>query len=472
MDSILGKTILGYKVIEKIGTGGFGDVYKVERNNIVGNVTRALKVITLPKENQYMEILNSMGGDSEKADNYFKQELERVVNEIRVFSMISEKDNHNIVSYYENDVQKVEKYKYNIYILMELLTPLDKWLTMNNLTVEQAIDIGLGVANALKICHENKIMHRDIKLNNIFVSKDGQFKLGDFGVSKRLDTMTRANTIKGTPHYIAPEVYMGNAKYNNSVDIYSLGILMYYLFNKRRFPFYPDYPQEYTQEDEDRSFYKRMAYEIPKAPVCAPESVSQVILKAFGKSEERYSDANQFISDLGYAKANLSKSELSEKIGFEPIDLEKLMAESQKENELVENLENSNQASISFAEHTVETISGASAGNKTKKITLTLIAIFLLLGVSILMFSCDGNQSTTKEVITTLEKGTTEAITKEITSTEESTTKEVESVKTTTEQTTKREQDTATEKVTTKVQTTAKEPNSSTDEFEFGNIIE
>ena len=96
MDSILGRTILGYRVVEKIGSGGFGNVYRVERNNIVGNTTRALKVITLPGKNEYIEILNSMGGDREKADTYFHKELDRVVNEIRVFSMISEKDNHHI----------------------------------------------------------------------------------------------------------------------------------------------------------------------------------------------------------------------------------------------------------------------------------------------------------------------------------------------------------------------------------------
>lgn len=356
MDSLIGSTILGYNVKEEIGSGGFGRVYSVQKKNIVGTVTRALKVITLPQEAQYMEVLNSMGGDREKANKYFRTELEHVVNEIRVFSLISEKDNHNIVSYYESDIEKNGKFKYNIYILMEYLKPLDKWLNENNLTVEQGIDIGIGVANALKICHSNKIIHRDIKLNNVFVSKDGNFKLGDFGVSKKLDAITRVKTIKGTPQYIAPEVYLGNSKYDNTVDIYSLGILLYYLFNKRRYPFFPLYPLEYSSDDESRAFYNRMNYDVPDAPVCAPDELARIILKAIEKPEKRYKNADEIIEELQNAKANVSQSELEKKIGFEPI-APRTVVDNTKENELVENLDTMRGNSISFGEYTIETIS-------------------------------------------------------------------------------------------------------------------
>lgn len=379
MDSILGKTILGYKVKEKIGTGGFGNVYKVERNNIVGNVTRALKVITLPKENQYLEVLNSMGGDHKKADEYFKKELDRVVNEIRVFSMISEKDNHNIVSYYENDVEKIGEYKYNIYILMELVTPLDKWLCNNNLTVSQAIDISLDITKGLEICHENNIMHRDIKLNNIFVSKDGKFKLGDFGVSKKLDTLTRSHTIKGTPHYIAPEIYVKNEKYNHSADLYSLGILMYYLFNKKRYPFYPDYPNGYEKEDEDRAFYKRMQFEKPKNPVCAPDSIAEIVLKTLASPESRYTEAEEIIKDLENAKKSLSAEILDTKIGFEPENIIKQQECSKKEQKKVEELERSTIRSISFDEHSIDTGLNKTSNKKILAIVLPIVIIAIVL---------------------------------------------------------------------------------------------
>lgn len=384
MDSIIGRTILGYKVIERIGAGGFGDVYKVERNNIIGNVTRALKVITLPRDNEYIEILNSMGGDRKKADTYFHKELDRVVNEIRVFSMISEKDNHHIVSYYESDVEKVGEYKYNIYILMEFLTPIDKWMQNNNITVENALDIGIGVADALDICHKNGIIHRDIKLSNIFVSKDGVFKIGDFGVSKNINNATMAKTIKGTPNYIAPEVYIGKSKYDSSVDNYSLGILLYYLFNKLRFPYYPNFPNEYTQEDSDKAFYKRMNYEKLEAPVCAPLSVANIIKKAISTPSERYIKAKDMSKDLSDVKTNLTKDELKVKIGFEPKAITDEWIENDKERKLVQDLNGESQSDVSFIEQgiTVFEKRDESKVNKNKKyviVGLVMVGIIVVI---------------------------------------------------------------------------------------------
>lgn len=486
MDSIIGRTILGYTVKEKIGTGAFGKVYRVQRSNIVGNVTRALKVITLPKENQYIDILNSMGGDIKKAEEYFKNELNRVLDEIRVFSMISEKDNHNIVSYYENEVEKDGECKYNIYILMEELMPLDKWLHQNNLTVEQGIDIGLGIAKALKICHENNIIHRDIKVNNVFVTKDGKFKLGDFGVSKRLDTMTHEWTIKGTPHYIAPDIYIGNNKYNNSVDIYSLGILMYYLFNKQRFPFYPDFPNKYSKEDEDKAFYKRMQYDELKAPVCASDELANIIKKAVASPSERYTNADDLIADLEKVKNSLSLEELNTPIGFEPVKKNELTV---GESKVVEKLQSERSGSISFEEHSIETISKKRAASWKKiviaAVLLLLLTTFLAAGYFV------KNPDTKKKLIV-------ESQTEEVNTTKEleKTTKEETATKETTKAETTRKPEKTTEKptevVTTKVEAevttksiavtqqkglgTSKSEdsknNDSNDEFKFDNIFE
>ena len=386
MDSILGRTILGYNVIEKIGSGGFGDVYKVERSNIVGKTTRALKVITLPREDEYLEILNSMGGDKSKTNAYFQKELNRVVNEIRVFSLISEKDNHNIVSYYENDVEQIGEYRYNVYILMELLTPLNKWLQQNNITVADGLDIGIGIANGLAICHKNNIVHRDIKLSNIFVSKDGGFKLGDFGVSKNINNTTMAHTIKGTPNYIAPEIYIGKSKYDSTVDNYSLGILLYYLFNKKRFPYYPDFPREYSIEDEDKAFYNRMQYDKVNDPICAPKSVAKIIKKAISRPNERYQNVADMEKELLEAKAKLSQKELERKIGFEPVFAGENKIESEKENQLVENLMGKDYKSISFQEQGITMEDSVLIKKKRqRKLAVIIVAIVCTLLVAVLL---------------------------------------------------------------------------------------
>ena len=308
---MIGKTILGYTVDEKIGSGSFGTVYRVTKSNVSGTYTRALKHITIPTKKQYIDILNSMGGDHSKADNYFAEVLKRVTGEIQIISQLSETGCKNIVRYYENDIVETPPPKtYDIYILMEYLTPFDDFIFNNELKVSDVIKLGKDILAALVSCHSQNIIHRDIKDDNIFIGTDNTYKLGDFGVSKLLNDRSRAESMKGTPNYIAPEVYLGKEKYDNTVDLYSLGIVLYRLLNKLRFPFLPDYPNSYDSNDEEQAFEKRIKGEIPNLPINAKNELGQVILKAISNRKDRFNSADEFLKALEEAEHKLSENEL------------------------------------------------------------------------------------------------------------------------------------------------------------------
>lgn len=308
---MIGKTILGYTVDEKIGSGAFGTVYKVSKSNVSGTYTRALKHITIPTKKQYIDVLNSMGGDHSKADNYFAEVLKRVTGEIQIISQLSETGCKNIVRYYENDIVETPPPKtYDIYILMEYLTPFDDFVFNNELKVSDVIKLGKDILTALVSCHSQNIIHRDIKDDNIFIGADNTYKLGDFGVSKLLNDRSRAESMKGTPNYIAPEVYLGKEKYDNTVDLYSLGIVLYRLLNKLRFPFLPDYPHSYDSNDEEKAFERRIKGEIPKLPINAENELGQVILKAISNRKDRFNSAYEFLEALEEAEHKLSENEL------------------------------------------------------------------------------------------------------------------------------------------------------------------
>ena len=308
---MIGKTILGYTVDEKIGSGAFGTVYKVSKSNVSGTYTRALKHITIPTKKQYIDVLNSMGGDYSKADNYFAEVLKRVTGEIQIISQLSETGCKNIVRYYENDIVETPPPKtYDIYILMEYLTPFDDFVFNNELKVSDVIKLGKDILAALVSCHSQNIIHRDIKDDNIFIGADNTYKLGDFGVSKILNDRSRAESMKGTPNYIAPEVYLGKEKYDNTVDLYSLGIVLYRLLNKLRFPFLPDYPHSYDSNDEEQAFERRIKGESPNLPINAENELGQVILKAISNRKDRFNSADEFLKALEDAEHRLNENEL------------------------------------------------------------------------------------------------------------------------------------------------------------------
>lgn len=244
--NLIGKNILGYTVSEKLGSGAFGTVYKVIKTNAAGQYVRALKHITIPTEKQYYSVLNSMGGDVSKADSYFSQMLKNIVSEIRILNDLSEKGVQHIVRYYENDILVTDSpRRYDIFILMEYLTPLEDFIQGTDFLVRDVVKLGLDVLNGLQSCHNNGVIHRDIKDDNIFVSDKGEYKIGDFGVSKVLKDSSKAESLKGTPNFLAPEVYLGKEGYTKSVDLYSLGIVLYRLLNYSRNPFLPRFPEQY-----------------------------------------------------------------------------------------------------------------------------------------------------------------------------------------------------------------------------------
>ena len=250
-NNLLGQIILGYEVKEEIHSGAFGTVYKVIKTNASGQYIRALKHIVIPTQKQYNSVLNSMGGDVSKTNDYFAERLKDIVAEINILNELSEKDAQHIVRYYENDITVTNSpLRYDIFILMEYLTPLDDYILNNDFTVRDVINLGLNVLEGLRSCHNSGIIHRDIKDDNIFVSSRGEYKIGDFGVSKVLKDSSRAESLKGTPVFLAPEVYQNKGSYTKSVDLYSLGIVLYRMLNYNRNPFLPHYPNQYDPQDE------------------------------------------------------------------------------------------------------------------------------------------------------------------------------------------------------------------------------
>ena len=259
-----------------------------------------------------------MGGDVSKAESYFAQMLDNIVSEIKILNFLSEKDSRHVIRYYENEIAVTnEPKRYDVFILMEYLTPIEEYIKREKILVRDVCELGLDILSGLKLCHDSGVIHRDVKEDNIFVSGNGDYKIGDFGVSKVLKDSSKAESLKGTPNFIAPEVYLGKSGYTKSVDLYSLGIVLYRFLNYSRNPFLPRFPEQYYAQDEDNAFEARMRGEIPDLPSLGGEEIGRVVVKAISGSQERYQTADEFIEALESAIEKTQVEVLEEGVGFE-----------------------------------------------------------------------------------------------------------------------------------------------------------
>ena len=157
-----------------------------------------------------------------------EKDINQAENEAKILKNL---DHKNIVKYYESFKDK----KY-FFIIMEycgnedLRKFIEKYKNNNKYIDQNTINsIVLDICSGLKEIHQKNIIHRDLKPENIFISKDNIFKIGDFGISKKLDGTIHAKTFGGTKNYVAPELLKGQ-KYDKKVDIWALGCIIYELF--------------------------------------------------------------------------------------------------------------------------------------------------------------------------------------------------------------------------------------------------
>ena len=275
-----------WKIGKRIGTGSSGTVvYEINRNYGCKE-ENVIKIVTLLEERVCWEDMTE-----ESRRNYEtqrKKAKEKAVQEVAL--MYDLKTCENIVGYLDYgflEISDTDGISYVLTIRMFKYKDLDSIAKSKVLSESDIIKIGMDVCNALEACERKGIMHRDIKPGNIFYAEDkdkGKYLLADFGISRIVEKGDLAHTYQGTWQFAAPEQFdglTGRNGYDHRVDIYSLGLTLYYLANNQKFPSCNRYREEI-------------------APIegVNPE-LNRILLKACALSaSNRYPEASEMKTDL------------------------------------------------------------------------------------------------------------------------------------------------------------------------------
>lgn len=286
-----------WKVEELISQGNGFEVYRVYKEELGKRYVSAVKYLSFSIGNSDIREAQYIGIDKASLPEYFKSLAGNILNEIELMYRL--RGYSNIVIFEDHAIyEKKGNLGWDILIRMEYLKSLPDFLNGRELGRLEVAKLGIDICKALEACGKEGIIHRDIRDTSIFVSSRGEFKLGSFNMAKELSKGGRTALPLANPLYMAPELYKEQS-YDFSVDIYSLGIVMYKLLNRGRLPFLPLPPESITVEDTKRSVERRMAGEEPEPPVDAGENLGAIILKACGyDKKDRYKSPYEFRKKL------------------------------------------------------------------------------------------------------------------------------------------------------------------------------
>jgi len=256
-----------YRIIEELGRGGMGVVYKAEDRKLKRTV--ALKFLPA-------------------GVTHIPEFKDRFAREAQAAAAL---DHPNICTVYEFDETDDKTYISMAYLGGQ---SLKKKIAAGPLDLDEAVGVALQIAEGMQAAHKKGVIHRDIKSSNIMLTEDGQAKILDFGLARIANTtlMTKAGTTMGTIAYMSPEQARGEGV-DHRTDIWSLGVVLYEMLSGR-LPFKGEHEQAvvYSILNEEPASITHLCPDVPS-------SVGQVINRALEKkTEERYQNAGELIDDL------------------------------------------------------------------------------------------------------------------------------------------------------------------------------
>ena len=243
-----------YEILEKIGAGGMSDVYKA-KDQVLGRFV-AVKVL----KQEFAEDVNFVTKFHTEAQSAAGLQHPNIVN---IYDVGSEEHVHFIVMEYVEGIT--------------LKTYIEK---KGQLNYKEAISIAIQVARGIEAAHNNQIIHRDIKPQNIMISHEGKVKVTDFGIARAATSNTIHSDVMGSVHYTSPE-QARNGFVDGKSDIYSLGIVMYEMVTGR-VPYDGDTTVPIAIQHLQEEMVAPSAY-APQLPI----SLEKIILKCTQKSQDR-----------------------------------------------------------------------------------------------------------------------------------------------------------------------------------------
>lgn len=342
-----------YTIVDELGSGAYGKVYGIQKNQFGNEVSSAVKIIHFPPDKNYKKDLLLQGMTEENINAYYLKRANQILQENAIMEKL--KGATNIVSV--EDCKAEKDYSgdgYTIYIKMERLKSLHS-LAINKMSAEDIVKIGMDLCDALIACENYKIVHRDIKPANVFIDSSGRYKLGDFGVAREMRHDKTDMTMIGTTQYMAPELY-NQLKSDKRVDIYSLGIMLYRFANEGRFPFVN--ALYVTPDDNAKALAKRLIGEPLPLPMGVDEDLGNIILKAcMHRPEQRYSSALELKKDLKKWK---EKQTVSEQKSLDSA-LEQRVAKLEEEVNILRMMLQEMRTKMGYVENSIDVIHGSCA---------------------------------------------------------------------------------------------------------------